>query len=197
MNDDNKPIRFDTTDAIDIVLTWMGDIDLDLSAFMLGMNGYINNDADLVFYNSINRSEEYDSAKFPDRDAWLSKTRPVSQDGSLVGALDAEGSQNENSKECMRFDLSKVSSDICRVIFCASVFVKQTASAKVPAEAKLIVRSTSQNSIMDVPLTDLGADGNNSVEIFELSRLDDSQWNGTITTTYLNGGLQTIIDKYV
>lgn len=197
MNHSKTPICFSSNAKIAVTLTWKGDIDLDLSAFMLSEDGYICDDADFVFYNSNNRSEKFDPNEYFDMDSWLSQTQPVSADGSLVGAVDAEGSQGGSSKECMELDLAKVSDRIRRVIFCASAFLRKSGRDANPTEPAISISSSDCNSTPTVPLDGLETGGYNSVEIFELSRVDDSHWCGSVICAYHEGGLQTLINKYV
>ena len=42
----------------------MGKGDLDTQAWLLNLDGIIVNDEGFVFYNSVNRTEKFDRAKF-------------------------------------------------------------------------------------------------------------------------------------
>ena len=105
--------------------------DLDASAFLLGEDGVILNDADFVYYNSDNRSEQYDRQKFGNKKKWRDSTVPVSKDGSVVGSIDdlGEGEDDDEnidmeteSSEEMHVDLSKVDSKITEIVFCVTVY---------------------------------------------------------------------------
>lgn len=68
-----------------VTLSWDGDADLDISAFLVGEDGFIMDDADFVFYGSAKRSEPFDPTKFGNKNSWKNQTVPVSADGSVMG----------------------------------------------------------------------------------------------------------------
>ena len=102
-----------------VTLSWDGDADLDISAFLVGEDGLILDDADFVFYGSAKRSEPFDPAKFGSKNAWKEQTVPVSADGSVTGAHDERTGGNA---ERMRVDLGKVGSGIREIIFCSTIY---------------------------------------------------------------------------
>ena len=102
-----------------VTLCWDGDADLDISAFLVGEDGLIEDDADFVYYNSAKRSEPFDPAKFGSKNAWKDQTIPVSADGSVMGAHDERKGGNA---EKMHVDLGKVGSAIKEIIFCSTIY---------------------------------------------------------------------------
>ena len=102
-----------------VTLGWEGDADLDISAFLVGEDGLIEDDADFVYYGSAKRSEPFDPAKFGSKNAWKDQTVPVSADGSVMGAHDERTGGNA---EKMYIDLGKVGSAIKEIIFCATIY---------------------------------------------------------------------------
>ena len=102
-----------------VTLSWEGDADLDISAFLVGEDGLILDDADFVFYGSAKRSEPFDPAKFGSKNAWKEQTVPVSADGSVMGAHDERTGGNA---EKMSVDLGKVGSAIKEIIFCSTIY---------------------------------------------------------------------------
>ena len=102
-----------------VTLSWDGDADLDISAFLVGEDGLILDDADFVYYNSAKRSEPFDPAKFGSKNAWKEQTVPVSADGSVMGAHDERTGGNA---EKMHVDLGKVGSAIREIIFCSTIY---------------------------------------------------------------------------
>ena len=102
-----------------VTLSWDGDADLDISAFLVGEDGLILDDADFVFYGSAKRSEPFDPAKFGNKNAWKNQTVPVSADGSVMGSHDERTGGNA---EKMEVDLSKVGGAIKEIIFCSTIF---------------------------------------------------------------------------
>lgn len=87
--------------------------DLDASTFLLRSNGEIGVEEDFVFYGSPNT---IDTPK---------GKRPVSADGSVLGAVDDLGDDGDNTgegNEEIEVDLSKTSQLIDQIIFTASIY---------------------------------------------------------------------------
>ncbi len=120
-----QSIAIEDSPRLKVTLGWKNppgrNDDLDACAFLLGQDGIIANDADMVFYGSESRTESYDPKIYPTRALWKETTRPVSADGSVVGAIDDEGNAHE-AHEVIEIDLSKVAKEIERIMVCAAVF---------------------------------------------------------------------------
>ena len=124
------------------------DFDLDVSAFMLGVNKKILNDNFLVFYNSedpyrvspknLSIPQHPDNKKYPgytDENGvyhtpemeWREKTRPVSPDWSVIGSIDdTDGKTSEDGDdEVMDIDLSKVRPEVQEIIITVSIYEYQ------------------------------------------------------------------------
>lgn len=115
----------------------MDDFDLDVSAFMVDASGKIPTDDYLVFYNSEKRlrvNENGDLLKpvkiipyteWRSNDDMRSESRPVDPEISVIGSLDDEGDedhQDEGDAETIDMELSKVRSDIEKIIICVSIY---------------------------------------------------------------------------
>lgn len=113
------------------------DFDLDVSAFMVDASGKIPTDDYLVFYNSEKRLRvnEYGDLIKPikivsytewrSNDDMRSESRPVDPEISVIGPLDDEGNedhQDEGDAETIDMELSKVRSDIGKIIICVSIY---------------------------------------------------------------------------
>lgn len=193
----SAPICFDTEHPhIKIVLTWTGNVDFDLSAFMLGENGYIEDDADLVFYNSLNRDSPFDINSYASEEDWIAETLPVSADGSLVGSKDAAGSDAGQVQESMGLDLSKVADKIAKVVFCVSVFQEKLQFMPPSSSLKCWLRVEAGDNTLTKFEIDFG-DNAKAAEVFEMARIDSSRWTGGKVHITYTTGLQEIIDKYV
>jgi len=109
------------------------EFDLDVSAFLLGVNGKVINENYLVFYNSELRVtannlfslEQYNPSKYPNRENdYRLKTRPVDPDFSVHGSIDdtsgnvSDGGDDEN----LNIDLDKVSKQVHEIIIVASIY---------------------------------------------------------------------------
>lgn len=108
------------------------DFDLDASAFMLGTNKKIPEDDFFVFYNSekrvlpnnLNQFEPYDIRKYPNfREDYIKKTRGVSPDWAVYGALDDDDGKTSDGDydEIIDIDLSKVDPKIQEIVFSVTI----------------------------------------------------------------------------
>ena len=87
--------------------------DLDASTFLLRANGEIGVEEDFVFYGSCKTIDTPDGK------------RPISDDGSVLGAVDDLGDDDDNTgvgNEEIEVDLSKTSPLIEEIIFTASIY---------------------------------------------------------------------------
>ena len=120
-------------EKVQIDLNWKSGADLDASAFLVGEDGLIQDDADFVFYNSKNRAnpetgelEPFDRAVHGNKKNWQNSTVPVSADGSVLGSADDLGDgdeeEGEEAGETMHVDLTKVGPKIQEIIFCVTIY---------------------------------------------------------------------------
>ncbi|MDE6298954.1 MAG: TerD family protein, partial [Muribaculaceae bacterium] len=87
--------------------------DLDASTFLLRSNGEIGVEEDFVFYGSPLTVDTPDG------------TRPVSKDGSVLGAIDDRGDDDDNTgigEEEIEINLSKTDPLVNEIIFTASIY---------------------------------------------------------------------------
>lgn len=113
------------------------DFDLDVSAFLIDASGKIPTDDYLVFYNTekrlrVNKDRElikplkivpFTDWKF--NDDMRAESRPVDPEISVIGSLDDEGDEyhkDEGDAETIDMELSKVRSDIEKIIICVSIY---------------------------------------------------------------------------
>lgn len=184
---------------LSVKLTWQGEVDLDLSAFILNDEGYIDNESDLVFYNSTNRNEVFDPEVFANEEDWISKTVPVSSDGSITGSSDAEGVAGCRTSESITIDFVKIKQTTNRIIVCVSKFkpTLKTAESNAPLKAEItIIDKKTDKSLLSSTHIVLGGEVT-AVEVFEISRVSDDNWICQQCNTSHCGGLHSIIDKYV
>lgn len=197
MTEATAPIFFDNEHShIKIVLTWRGNVDFDLSAFMLGEKGYIEDEADLVFYNSLSRNSSFEGHNYTDEEDWIASTVPVSADGSLVGSKDSVGLGESQVNESMVLELSKVSDKISKVVFCVSIFQGKLQSTPSLLAHKFELRIEEGDNL----LSEYEIDFDNNVkaaEVYELTRLSSYRWVGRKIHIPYRSGLQEIMDKYV
>lgn len=183
-----------------VKLRWQGDVDLDLSAFMLNKDGYIDDESDLVFYNSANRNDEYDPKRYESEEDWIGKTIPVSSDKSLIGAVDAEGVSDGCSIETMTLDLDGVKPSICKIVFCVSVFQSSVQENRqiLPHYAEISLVGADDGKELSAFAFDDIDSGVTSIELYAFSRISDSkEWECGLCNIAHRAGLHSIIDKYV
>ena len=110
------------------------DFDLDVSAFMVDASGKIPTDVYLVFYNSEKRLKADENGKllspikivpyteWRSNDEMRAQSRPVDPEISVIGSIDNEEGGDEGDAETIDMELSKVRSDIEKIIICVSIY---------------------------------------------------------------------------
>ena len=110
------------------------DFDLDVSAFMVDASGKIPTDDYLVFYNSEKRLRADENGKllspikivpyteWRSNDDIRAQSRPVDPEISVIGSIDNEEGGDEGDAETIDMELSKVRSDIEKIIICVSIY---------------------------------------------------------------------------
>lgn len=106
------------------------DFDLDVAAFMVGVNKKIISDDYLVFYNSEKRVRPNKLTEIVPASCWANnvdlrkQSRPVDPDLSVIGSIDDEDGKTseDGDDETMDIDLSKVRSDVQEIIVTVSIY---------------------------------------------------------------------------
>ena len=113
------------------------EFDLDVSAFMIDKSGKIPSEDYLIFYNTENRLKVNKDGNlitplaivphttWSNNDEMRRQSRPVDPELSVIGSLDDEGDEyhkEEGDAEIIDLDLSKVRSDIEKIIICVSIY---------------------------------------------------------------------------
>ena len=110
------------------------DFDLDVSAFMVDASGKIPTDDYLVFYNSEKRLRADENGRllspikivpytdWRSNDDMRAQSRPVDPEISVIGSIDNEEGDDEGEAETIDMELSKVRSDIEKIIICVSIY---------------------------------------------------------------------------
>lgn len=110
------------------------DFDLDVSAFLVDASGKIPTDDYLVFYNSEKRLKADENGKllspikivpyteWRSNDDMRAQSRPVDPEISVIGSIDNEEGDDEGDAETIDMELSKVRSDIDKIIICVSIY---------------------------------------------------------------------------
>ena len=185
---------------IQVDLGWMSGADLDATAFLLGDDGVITEDADFVYYKSNFRSEPYDRVKFGSKANWRKETVPVSFDGSVVGSADDLGDGDDGGDaagETMHVDLSKVRPEITEIVFCTTIYdeVNKT-SFKDVREPKIVISDEESGEELCSYNLKERFSTETAVVVGALVLNEDGEWEFEAIGKGYDGGLQTLIDMY-
>lgn len=182
---------------VQVNLGWYNAFDLDISAFLIGEDGLIIDDADFVYYNSELRSEPFDRAKFGNKVAWRQKTRPVSGDYSVYGSIDdRDGMEGNDSVEGETMDivLSRVRPEITEIVFVATIHGQGTFS---DVERPYVTMTNADNG-EELCYYDLSASFGtaNAVELARLVIDEEGEWAFEAIDMPHDGGIETLIEIY-
>ncbi len=179
-------------DKIRVELTW-DEGDLDTQAWLLNGDGIIVNDEGFVFYNSENRSEPFDKAKFGNKRKYFASTRPMSADGAVLGAFDAQ----EGGAEIIDIYLSKLAPEVEEVVISATVYADSDVNTfgKIGNGKITIIDEESGEPLCFYELgKDYSTEDALAVGRFVLN--EDGEWEFEATGKGYNGGLETLVELY-
>lgn len=175
-------------------LTWQKG-DLDTQAWLLNNDGIIVNDEGFVFYNSENRTEKFDRAKFGNKKNYLNSTRPMSADGAVLGAKD----ELEGGIETINICLSKIAPNVQEIAISATVYVPNDDNVETFGQVE------------NAKITIIDEESEEELCFFELSKSyqsedalvagrfvisEDGEWQFEAVGNGYSGGLQTLVDMY-
>lgn len=181
-------------DNIRVELTWQKG-DLDAEAWLLNADGIIVNDEGFVFYNSVNRTEPFDRAKFGNKKNYLTATRPMSADGAVLGSKDELTGGIETINIC----LSKIAPEVEEVAITATIHTPNGDNVD------------SFGQIENARITIIDEESGEDICVYELSQnyqsedalvagcfkiTDDGEWEFEAVGRGYTGGLQTLVDMY-
>lgn len=205
--------KSDDLSKIRIDLTWEGDADLDVCAFLVGDDGILTNKEDFVFYNSDMRwrpvSEDnvtegkielFDIATHRTKKAWKSMTVPVSADTSVIGSPDVAG-DDDGGKNCetMHVVLDRVGVKIRAIIFGAAIYTgsgdENVTFGSVKNPAILVTNEETGESLCHFNIKDNFAD-ETALEAGRILLNDEGEWEFEPMGTGYTGGMPTLADIY-
>lgn len=178
--------------SLTVTLGWKSGADLDASAFLIGEDGVIEDDANFVYFNSSKRSEEFDRAKYGNKNAWKEQTRPMSADGSVLGAID---DRSGGSAEKLNVDLSKVSAKVTEIVFCATVYDDGKSFGDVDSPYLSIINDDNGEELCRYTLDEQFA-GETALIAGSLCVNSDGDWEFKAEGRGLIGGLQALVELY-
>jgi tellurium resistance protein TerD len=197
--------------------------DLDVSAFMLGVNHKIPADDYLVFYNSEKRVspdnllflEPQLEFKYPpfeeiennerklvtSYEHWRRKTRPVDPEFSAYGSIDdMDGDVSEGGDdETMNIDLKKVAPHITQIIIAVSIyeFSQRRQNFGQVDDSYISIYNEVSNSKEPLYKYELNEDFSSctAIEFVKIFRIG-GQWKIEAMGIGHNGGLQDLLNSY-
>lgn len=177
-------------DNIRVELTWVG-ADLDTQAWLLNQDGIIVNDEAFVFYNSENRTEPFDRAKFGNKKNYLAQTRPMSADGAVLGAKDEQRGGLETINIC----LSKIAPEVEEVVITATIYDEGLMFGDVKDAKITIIDEESGEALCFFDL-DKNYQNEDTIVAGRFVINDDGEWDFEAVGNGYTGGLQTLVDMY-
>lgn len=173
-----------------VELSWIGS-DLDLQAWLLNSDGTIVNDEAFVFYNSKNRTEPFDKAKFGNRAQWQKKTRPMSADGAVLGPMD----MLDGGNEIVNIDLSKIASEVQEIAISATVYDADKNFGSV-SSAKITV--VDEDSCEELCCYELNNEYHSETACVAGRFIvnDDGDWEFKAEGKAYVGGLNTLVEMF-
>lgn len=208
----NKGDRFSLNkseglEKIQVDLNWKSGADLDASAFLVGADGMINDDADFVFYNSQKRAnpetgefEPFNRAAHGSRKVWMAATVPVSADGSVLGSADDLGDDDEGDEagETMHVDLTKVGPKVQEIVFCVTIYHGDKDGVTFGAVREPSITITNEETGEELCSYNLKEkfSTETAVEAAKLVVNDEGEWEFEALGEGHDGGMQTLIDIY-
>lgn len=173
-------------------LTWNGG-DLDVEAWLLNQDGLIVNDEAFVFYNSVNRTEAFDKAKFGNKANYLKQTRPMSADGAVLGSKD----ELEGGLETINIDLNKVAPEVQEIVISATVHPGP--EAKVfgdVADAKITIIDENSGEALCEYALGMNYPTEDACVVARFINNDDGEWEFEADGKGYAGGLETLVNIF-
>lgn len=152
------------------------DFDLDASAFLCGANGKCRRDEDFIFYKSLD-----------------------SVDGSVhhTGDDRTGGSSEDSDDEQIIVDLTKVSSDIEKIAFTATIYDAVRRSQNFGQVLNAYVRLLDEETGTELLRYDLGEDFSieTAIVVCEIYK-HNNEWKFNAVGAGFSGGLAALCENY-
>lgn len=174
---------------IRVELTWEG-ADLDTQAWLLDQDGTIVNDEGFVFYNSENRTEPFDKAKFGNKKNYLAQTRPMSADGAVLGAKD----ETRGGIETINIALDKIAPEVNEVAISATVYGEENFGDVKNAKIT-ILDEESGDALCEYELS-ANYHSEDAVVAGRFVNNDEGEWEFEAEGKGYNGGLETLVEMF-
>ena len=150
------------------------DFDLDASAFLLGANGKVRNDADFIFYNNLK-----------------------SADGSVTHTGDNRTGEGDGDDEAIKIDLSKVPAEIDKIAITVTIHEADARKQNFGQVRNAFIRLVNQDNNNEVVRYDLAEDASTETAMIfaELYR-NGAEWKFRAVGQGFNGGLKPLAESF-
>ena len=143
------------------------DFDLDASVFVCGENGKVRTDLDFIYYNNLKAA-----------------------DGAIEHTGDNKSGAGEGDDESIKVDLSRVSSDINKLVFSVTIHDAELRKQNFGMVSNAFVRVVNQDDNKEVARFDLSEDSSTETAMMfaELYR-HNNEWKFKAIGQGFKGGL--------
>ena len=150
------------------------DFDLDASVFVCGENGKVLSDNHFIFYNN-----------------------KISPDGSIEHTGDNRTGEGDSDDEAVKIDLSKVSTDVKKIVFAVTIHDAATRNQNFGQVANAFMRVVNQDGDKELARYDLSEDYSiETAMIFgEVYRHND-EWKFKAIGSGFEGGLGPLASSH-
>lgn len=150
------------------------DFDLDASVFMLNNGGKVRADTDFIFYNNLQ-----------------------STCGSVVHSGDNRTGAGEGDDEMVRVDLSRVPSDVARLIFAVTIHEAETRRQNFGMVSNAFIRVVNEDSGKEIARYDLSEDvSTETAVVFGEIYRHNNEWKFRAVGQGFAGGLGPLARSY-
>jgi len=180
---------------LEVVLGWKTEpgkgYDLDVSSFLLGLNGKALSDKNFVFYGS------------EDKITINGEVRPISPCKGVIGAVDDLGENDEDEdddgvgQEDVQIDLNKVDPRVMEIIIVVTIYEHDTRKQNFGQvrDSRIQIIDKASNNIIAVYELDEDFSTETSVEFGRLYR-KGTEWKFEAIGKGYNEGLDYLVKKY-
>lgn len=151
-----------------------GDFDLDVSAFLLGENGKVTNDADFIFYNNMNHAS-----------------------GGVNHLGDNRTGAGEGDDEQIKVDLSRIPSNIAKIAFTVTIHEEGAQSLNFGQVSNAFIRIYDERSGEELLRYDLGEDYSiETAVVFGELYKHGNEWKFNAIGSGYQGGLAALCNSF-
>ncbi|NJN66871.1 MAG: TerD family protein [Chloroflexaceae bacterium] len=150
------------------------EFDLDASVFMLNNSGRVRADTDFIFYNNLQ-----------------------SGCGSVVHSGDNRTGAGEGDDEMVRVDLSRVPSDVAKLIFAVTIHEAETRRQNFGMVSNAFIRVVNEDSSKEIARYDLSEDvSTETAVVFGEIYRHNNEWKFRAVGQGFAGGLAPLARSY-